>query len=67
MKIAIYNLYWSTMAVANKLRPPLLNTSAVDGHDVTLLGPEPIDVETTRQRLGRDLLTVWLPTGDRRC
>ncbi len=55
MKIAIYNLYWSTYGGGEQVAAATAEHLVADGHDVTLLGPEPIDIETTRQRLGRDL------------
>lgn len=55
MKIAIYNLYWSTYGGGEQVAAAAAEHLISAGHDVTALGPEPIDIETTRQRLGRDL------------
>lgn len=55
MKIAIYNLYWSTYGGGEQVAAAAAEHLIADGHDVTALGPEPIDIEITRQRLGRDL------------
>jgi glycosyltransferase involved in cell wall biosynthesis len=55
MKVAIYNLYWSTYGggeqVAAAAAEHLLNA----GHEVVAFGPEPLDIEMTTRRLGRDL------------
>ena len=55
MKVAIYNLYWSTYGggeqVAAAAAEHLLNA----GHEVVVFGPEPLDIEMTTRRLGRDL------------
>ena len=55
MKVAIYNLYWSTYGggeqVAAAAAEHLLNA----GHEVVAFGPELLDIEMTTKRLGRDL------------
>ena len=59
MKVAIYNLYWSTYGggeqVAAAAAEHLLNA----GHEVVAFGPEPLDIEMTTRRLGRDLSRCW--------
>ena len=54
--VGVYNLYWSTYGggeqVAGTLAAHLADRPGVE---VTLLGPEPVDLEATRARLGIDL------------
>jgi len=55
VKIAIYNLYWSTYGGGEQVAAAAAEHLLAAGHDVTALGPEPLDIETTKARLGRDL------------
>ena len=55
MKVAVYDLYWSTLGGGEQVDGTIAQVLAAAGHDVTLLGPEVPDVERTRQRLGVDL------------
>lgn len=56
VRVGVYNLYWSTYGggeqVAGTLAAHLADRPGVE---VTLLGPEPVDLEATRARLGIDL------------
>ena len=53
-RVAIYNLYWSTYGGAEQVSGAFAEFLR-DGHEVTLLGPEKIDVAKSRDRLGLDL------------
>jgi len=53
-RVAIYNLYWTTYGGGEQVSGAIAECLG-DGHEVTLLGPEPIDVGVTRSRLGVDL------------
>lgn len=53
-RVAVYNLYWTTYGGGEQVSGAIAECLR-DGHEVTLLGPEPIDVEATRARLGVDL------------
>ncbi|NDD98238.1 MAG: hypothetical protein EBZ93_12225, partial [Actinobacteria bacterium] len=52
--IAIYNLYWSTYGGGEQVSAAIAEVLKAK-HRVTLLGPEPIDIEQTKTRLGVDL------------
>lgn len=56
VRVGVYNLYWSTYGggeqVAGTLAAHLADRPGVE---VTLLGPEPVDLDATRARLGIDL------------
>jgi glycosyltransferase involved in cell wall biosynthesis len=54
LRIAVYDLYWSTLGGGEQVDGSIAQALASD-HDVTLLGPAPVDVEATRARLGVDL------------
>ncbi len=54
MRIAVFNLYWSTYGGGEQVAGAIAKAFA-DDHEVVLLGPEPIDVATTIARLGIDL------------
>ena len=54
LKIGVYDLYWSTLGGGEQVDGSIAQVLAGD-HDVTLLGPRPIDVDATRHRLGVDL------------
>lgn len=54
LRIGVYDLYWSTLGGGEQVDGTIAQVLA-DDHDVTLLGPEPPDVERTRERLGVDL------------
>lgn len=54
LKVGVYDLYWSTLGGGEQVDGSIAAALAVD-HDVTLLGPQPIDVDVTRARLGVDL------------
>lgn len=53
-RVAIYNLYWSTYGGGEQVAGAIAQALSHD-HEVTLLGPEPIDLATTIGRLGIDL------------
>jgi glycosyltransferase involved in cell wall biosynthesis len=53
-RVAIYNLYWSTYGGGEQVSGAIAECLR-GGHEVTLLGPEPIDIDVTRSRLGVDL------------
>lgn len=54
MKVAVFNLYWSTYGGGEQVAGAIA-TALADDHEVTLLGPEPIDVDAMKARLGLDL------------
>jgi glycosyltransferase involved in cell wall biosynthesis len=54
LRVGIYDLYWSTLGGGEQVDGTIAQTLAAD-HDVTLLGPSPVDVARTRDRLGIDL------------
>lgn len=54
LRVGVYDLYWSTLGGGEQVDGTIAQVLAAD-HDVTLLGPEPPDVERTRERLGVDL------------
>ena len=53
-RIAIYNLYWSTYGGAEQVSGAIAEHLR-RGHDVTLLGPEPVDAAVAMDRLGVDV------------
>ncbi|MFM8847115.1 MAG: glycosyl transferase family 1, partial [Actinomycetota bacterium] len=53
-RVAIYNLYWSTYGGGEQVSGAIAESLRA-GNQVTLLGPEPVDVRTTADRLGVDL------------
>jgi len=53
-RIAIYNLYWATYGGAEQVSGAFAEFLR-QGHEVTLLGPEPIDLDKSRDRLGLEL------------
>lgn len=53
-RVAIFNLYWSTYGGGEQVAGAIARALA-DDHEVVLLGPEPIDIELTKARLGVDL------------
>lgn len=53
-RVAIYNLYWSTYGGGEQVAGAIAQ-ALVDDHEVVLLGPEPIEIDTTIARLGVDL------------
>ena len=54
LRVGVYDLYWSTLGGGEQVDGSIAQVLAAD-HDVTLLGPRPVDVEATRKRLGVDL------------
>ena len=54
LRVAVYNLYWSTYGGGEQVAGAIAMTLAID-HDVVLLGPDLVDVGATRARLGVDL------------
>ena len=66
LRVGVYDLYWSTYGGGEQVDGTIAQVLAEDGHDVTLLGPRPPDVERTRERLGVDLSRVRLPRRPRR-
>lgn len=53
-RVAVYDLYWSTYGGGEQVAGAIAQTLAED-HDVVLLGPEPVDVDRSHERLGVDL------------
>jgi glycosyltransferase involved in cell wall biosynthesis len=53
-RIAIYNLYWATYGGAEQVSGAIAEHLR-RGHDVTLLGPEPVDSAAAMGRLGVDV------------
>ncbi|HRB04498.1 MAG TPA: glycosyltransferase family 4 protein [Ilumatobacteraceae bacterium] len=53
-RVAVYNLYWSTYGGGEQVAGAIAQAFMTD-HEVVLLGPEPIDIDTTIARLGVDL------------
>ena len=54
LKIGVYDLYWSTLGGGEQVDGSIAQVLARH-HDVTLLGPRPVDVDATERRLGVDL------------
>lgn len=54
LNIGVYDLYWATLGGGEQVDGSIAQVLAAD-HDVTLLGPQPIDVDATAKRLGVDL------------
>jgi glycosyltransferase involved in cell wall biosynthesis len=54
LRIGVYDLYWQTLGGGEQVDGSIAQVLALD-HDVTLLGPQPPDVDATRRRLGVDL------------
>ena len=54
LRVGVYDLYWQTLGGGEQVDGSIAQVLAAD-HDVTLLGPEPPDVERTKERLGVDL------------
>ncbi len=55
LRVGVYDLYWATLGGGEQVDGTIAQVLAEAGHDVTLLGPRPPDVERTRERLGVDL------------
>lgn len=56
VRVGVYNLYWSTYGGGEQVAGTLAaHLAARPGVEVTLLGPEAVDIEATRDRLGIDL------------
>ncbi|MEL0284315.1 MAG: hypothetical protein VW964_07080, partial [Ilumatobacter sp.] len=55
-RVGIYNLYWSTYGGGEQVAGTLAaHLARREGIEVTLFGPEPVDIATSRDRLGIDL------------
>lgn len=54
LRVGVYNLYWSTYGGGEQVAGAFAQALAGE-HDVTLLGPEPVDTAATSARLGVDL------------
>ena len=54
LNIGVYDLYWSTLGGGEQVDGSIAQVLAAN-HDVTLLGPRPVDVDATMKRLGVDL------------
>lgn len=52
--VAVYDLYWNTLGGGEQVDGTIAQVLS-EHHDVTLLGPEPPDVERFGERLGVDL------------
>jgi glycosyltransferase involved in cell wall biosynthesis len=53
-RVAVYDLYWSTMGGGEQVDGTLAQVLA-EQHHVTLLGPQPPDIEALQRRLGVDV------------
>jgi glycosyltransferase involved in cell wall biosynthesis len=65
MKAAIYNAFWPSMGGGERHAGYLAQTLAADGHDVTLIGHDEIDLTALSDRLGLDLSGCRLHVVDR--
>ncbi|MFZ4810398.1 MAG: glycosyltransferase family 4 protein [Ilumatobacteraceae bacterium] len=54
LRVGVYDLYWSTYGGGEQVDGTIAEVLSRD-HDVTLLGPQPVDVARTRERLGVNL------------
>ena len=54
VRIAVYDQYWSTLGGGEQFAGGIA-VALADHHDVTLVGPEPIDTARFAERLGIDL------------
>lgn len=54
LNVGVYNLYWHTYGGGEQVSGAIAAQLARH-HQVTLLGPEPVDFDTTRSKLGVDL------------
>jgi glycosyltransferase involved in cell wall biosynthesis len=54
MRIAVYNLYWTTYGGGEQVAGAIAEVFSRD-HEVDVLGPEPVDVARMQARLGVDL------------
>ncbi len=54
LRVGVYNLYWSTYGGGEQVAGAFAQALGSE-HDVTLLGPEPVDTSATTARLGVDL------------
>ncbi len=54
LNVGVYDLYWSTLGGGEQVDGSIAQVLA-SNHDVTLLGPRPVDVDATIKRLGVDL------------
>jgi glycosyltransferase involved in cell wall biosynthesis len=55
MRVSVYNLYWSTLGGGEQVAAAIAEHLVARGHEVTLLGPEDVDHEIVKRRLGRNL------------
>lgn len=55
MRAAVYNLYWSTFGGGEQVAAGIAELLLARGYEVVLFGPEPVDHQATRERLGRHL------------
>jgi glycosyltransferase involved in cell wall biosynthesis len=55
MRVAVYNLYWTTLGGGEQVAAAFAEHMVAAGHDVTLLGPDDVDHQIVKRRLGRDL------------
>lgn len=63
-RIAIYNLYWSTFGGGEQVSAAIAENLKAS-HEVTLLGPESVDVAIVKDRLGVDIEGCeWLDVDD---
>ena len=54
VKVAVYDHFWSTLGGGEQFAGGIA-AALRDEHDVTLIGPEPVDTARFRERLGIDL------------
>lgn len=54
LRIGVYDHHWATLGGGEMVDASLAEVLSAD-HDVTLLGPTPVDVARVRERLGPDL------------
>jgi glycosyltransferase involved in cell wall biosynthesis len=55
LRIAVYDLYWSTLGGGEQVAGTIAERFATAGHDVAVLGPDRPDIVRTREHLGVDL------------
>lgn len=54
LRVGVYDLYWDTLGGGEQVDGTIAQVLAAD-HEVTLLGPHPVDTERLRSRLGVDV------------
>ena len=54
-RIAVYDLHWRTIGGGEQVAGAVVEALVAAGHEVTMLGPEPVDREFLLERLGVDV------------